>query len=171
MKRVRHLYGLSGHQGAWRSSLRSPAADARLVTPADSEALAVLMLEAYRGTIDSAGETLADAQAEVRGFFDGQYGPPLLDACIAIDHGGVPIATALICDWNERHQIVAGPLVAFVLVHPDFRGRGHGIAVMNASLTRLVAAGWGRVYAVITEGNAPSQALFGKLGFKALTRE
>ena len=39
---------------------------------------------------------------------------------------------------------------------------------MNAALTRLAEAGWGRVYAVITEGNTPSETLFGKLGFRRL---
>lgn len=75
MKPVRHLYGLSGHKGAWHSSLRSPAMDARVVTPEDAEALATLMLEAYRGTIDDGGETLADAQVEMHGFFDGKWQP------------------------------------------------------------------------------------------------
>ena len=39
---------------------------------------------------------------------------------------------------------------------------------MNAALTRLAEAGWGRVYAVITDGNTPSETLFGKLGFRRL---
>ena len=33
---------------------------------------------------------------------------------------------------------------------------------------RLAAAKWGRVYAVITEGNVPSQELFARLGFTRL---
>ncbi len=55
------------------------------------------------------------------------------------------------CDWSEHHQAVAGPLVAYVLVHPSVRG------------------GWGRAFAVITQGNAPSEALFGKLAFRRIS--
>lgn len=168
MKNVRHLYALTGRGGAWRAALRSPPAACRAVTGADADALASLLYEAYLGTIDDEGETRAQAQIEMRGFFAGKYGPPLLDACVAIECDGRPIAAALMCDWNERHQVVAGPLVAYVIVHPSARGRGHGIAVMNAALTRLAEAHWGRVYAVITEGNAPSETLFGKLGFRRL---
>jgi L-amino acid N-acyltransferase YncA len=138
------------------------------VTAADADALATLMYEAYLGTTDDEGETREQAQLEMRSFFDGRYGAPIGDACVAVERGGRLIAAALLSDWNERGAIVAGPLVAFVLVHPSVRSRGHGIAVMNAALTRLAEARWGRVYAVITEGNAPSAALFGKLGFALL---
>lgn len=168
MKQKRHLYGLSGRGGAWRNSLRTPAAPCRAVTAVDADPLAALMHEAYLGTIDDEGETLAQAQIEMRGFFDGRYGLPILDTCLAIEQDGRLIAAALICDWNEHGAIVAGPLVAFLLVHPSARGQGHGIAVMNAALTCLADAPWGRVYAVITVGNTQSEALFGKLGFKLL---
>lgn len=168
MKHKRHLYGLSGRGGAWRASLRTPPAACGTVTAADADVLAALMYEAYLGTIDDEGETLEQARIEMRGFFDGRYGAPIPDACLAIEGDGRPIAAALLCDWNEQGAIVSGPLVAFVLVHPGARGQGHGIAVMNAALTRLADARWGRVYAVITVGNAPSEALFGKLGFKLL---
>lgn len=77
-------------------------------------------------------------------------------------------AAALPCDWSEWDKIVAGPLVAYVDVHPSVRRQGLGIAVMNAALSRLADSRWGRVYAVITEGNAASETLFGKLGFAVL---
>ena len=126
------------------------------------------MHDAYLGTIDDEGQTVVQAQAEMRGFFDGKYGAPLLDACVALEADGKLIAAALICDWNEPDEIVAGPLVAYVIVHPSARAQGHGIAVMNAALTRLAAARWGRVYAVVTEGNTASEQLFAKLGFSRI---
>ncbi|MEP7100617.1 MAG: GNAT family N-acetyltransferase [Burkholderiales bacterium] len=171
MKRERHLYGLSGRSGrsgSWRASLRTPAARCRPVTAADAEALAALMYEAYLGTIDDEGESRDDALTEIHGFFAGKYGAPIAGACLVVDRDGGPAAAALICDWNERHQTVAGPLVAYVLVHPGARGQGLGTQVMNAVLTQLADACWGRVFAVITEGNAPSEALFGKLGFSRI---
>jgi hypothetical protein len=47
----------------------------------DAEALARLMLDAYRGTIDDeGGHSFEDAKAEVRRTFDGEYGEMIWDA-------------------------------------------------------------------------------------------
>jgi len=164
----RHLYGKWGHGGSWGGSLR-PAADAcRAIDASAADSVGTLLWEAYRGTIDYRDESLDEMKAEARGFFDAKYGAPLLDACLVREIDGRPIAAALMCDWNQPHAVVSGPLVAYALVHPEFRGRGHGIAVVNAALARLAAAKWGRVYAVITEGNVPSEQLFARLGFARL---
>ncbi len=169
MKKTRHLYGLTGRSGAWRTSLRIPALPCRSVNATDAEALASLMHAAYLGTIDDEGESPAESLAEMREFFGGKYGAPLPEACVALERDGLTVAAALMCDWSERHQTVAGPLVAFVLVHPSVRDQGLGMQVMNTALTHLADARWGRVFAVITEGNASSETLFGKLGFQRIS--
>jgi hypothetical protein len=48
---------------------------ARPVLPDDAPALAQLMLDAYRGTIDDEGETGEEALAEFNAMLDGKYGP------------------------------------------------------------------------------------------------
>ena len=165
----RHLYGLWGRGGSWRASLRPATTDAyRTVDASAADSVGTLLWEAYRGTIDYRDETPDEMKAEARDFFDAKYGPPLLDACLVHEVEGRPVAAALLCDWNESDAVVSGPLVAYALVHPEFRGQGHGIAVVNAALARLAAAKWGRVYAVITEGNVPSEQLFARLGFARL---
>jgi len=164
----RHLYGKWGRGGSWGATLR-PATDAcRTVDASDADSIGTLLWEAYRGTIDYRDETLDEMKIEAREFFAAKYGPPLPDACLVCEIDGRPIAAALLCDWNEPDAVVSGPIVAYALVHPEFRGQGHGIAVVNASLGRLAAAKWGRVYAVITEGNVPSEQLFARLGFARL---
>jgi len=164
----RHLYGLWGRGGSWSASLRPASTEYRTVDANAADSIGTLLWEAYRGTIDYRDETLEEMKTEAREFFDAKYGPPLLDACLVREVDGRMVAAALLCDWNESDAVVSGPLVAYALVHPDFRGRGHGIAVVNAALVRLAAAKWGRVYAVITEGNVPSQELFARLGFTRL---
>lgn len=164
----RHLYGLWGRGGTWSASLRPPSDTYRTVDADAADRVGTLLLEAYRGTIDYRDETLDEMKQEARGFFDAKYGAPLLDACLVHEVDDQLVAAALFCDWNEPDAVVAGPLVAYALVHPDFRGKGHGIAIVNAALSRLAAAKWGRVYAVITEGNVPSEQLFARLGFARL---
>jgi RimJ/RimL family protein N-acetyltransferase len=164
----RYLYGRAGRGGAWGASLRPVTGACRAVDPGDADSLGTLLWEAYRGTIDYRDETLDEMKAEARDFFDAKYGQPLLEASLVREVDGRPIAAALLCNWNERDAVVSGPLVAYALVHPGFRGQGHGIAVVNAALARLAAAKWGRVYAVITEGNVPSEQLFTRLGFERL---
>lgn len=165
----RYLYGTSGRGGAWGASLRPAADDCRAVDDSAADSLGTLLWEAYRGTIDYRDETLDAMKVEAREFFAGKYGPPLLDACLVREIDGRPIAAALLCNWNDRNEIVSGPLVAYAIVHPGFRAKGHGIAVVNAALTRLAAAKWGRVYAAITDGNTASEQLFARLGFTRLT--
>jgi hypothetical protein len=46
----------------------------RTVAPSDQEALAALMLDAYRGTVDYEGETLEDAFREIGHTLSGSYG-------------------------------------------------------------------------------------------------
>ena len=164
----RHLYAKWGRGGSWGASLRPAADTCRAVDAGAADSIGTLLWEAYRGTIDYRDETLDEMKVEAREFFAAKYGPPLLDGCLVREIGGRPIAAALLCDWNEPEAVVSGPLVAYAIVHPAFRGRGHGIAVVNAALARLAAAQWGRVYAVITEGNAPSEQLFARLGFARL---
>ena len=162
----RYLYGTSGRGGAWGASLRPAAGNCRAVDERDADSLGTLLWNAYRGTIDYRDETVDAMKDEARGFFAAKYGPPLPDACLVRETDGRPIAAALLCNWNEPEAVVSGPLVAYAIVHPEFRGQGHGIAVVNAALARLAAAKWGRVYAVITEGNVPSEQLFARLGFE-----
>jgi GNAT superfamily N-acetyltransferase len=126
------------------AGIRDAAADAvRQPHPDDLEALAELMLSAYRGTIDDDGETLEDAIREVRSFFDGA---PLLEASlVAEDRAGLRSACLV-----SRYD--GSPLVAYVMTRPGSKGRGHA--------GRLL-----RVLAAITDGNTPSERLFRRLGF------
>ncbi len=61
---------------------------ARPVLPDDAPALAQLMLDAYRGTIDDEGETGEEALAEFNAMLDGKYGPWLADASFVVELEG-----------------------------------------------------------------------------------
>ena len=74
---------------------------ARSVQTADAPALAALMLDAYRGTVDDEGETAEEALAEVNAMLDGKYGPWLADASFVVELDGRLVAACVITLWRR----------------------------------------------------------------------
>jgi GNAT superfamily N-acetyltransferase len=132
----------------------------------DSGALAKLMIEAYRGTIDDDGETIDDAIREVEGYLAGKHGgqPMLTESRLAFD-GDHLAGACLTGEWQERQQ----PLIAYVMTHPAWKNRGVGKLVVAAVLEALREQGYGQVRAVISEGNIPSERLLGGMGFRPVS--
>jgi L-amino acid N-acyltransferase YncA len=132
-------------------------AGARHVVDADRDALAVLLLAAYRGTIDDEGESLDDAYDAI----DEYLGSIVRDhSFVVADAGGALTAMSFVVVVDERRYIDP------VAVHPDAKRRGLGRAAVTTSLASLVAAGVTEVGATITDGNVASERLFASLGFE-----
>jgi RimJ/RimL family protein N-acetyltransferase len=129
--------------------------DVRAISLDDAEALAHLMLEAYRGTIDYEGEDIDDARAEISSFFDGD---PMLEHSWAavVDRA---LASAVLVSMFED-----APFISYVMTHPEFKNQGWGGRVVAATLAALADAGHHEVALYITDGNLPSEALFRSLG-------
>lgn len=128
----------------------------RRPTPGDAEALAVLMLKAYRGTIDYDGEGIEEARDEVGGHFGGA---PIDEASTVLAAGGGLVAACLVAEYE------GDALIGYVMTAPDFKRQGLGRSVTAESLSRIAALGYSRVHAWITEGNEPSERIFVGLGF------
>jgi GNAT superfamily N-acetyltransferase len=140
--------------------LRAPA-------PRDEEALAALLLDAYRGTTDDEGEDLEASRREVRAYFEGkQGGPAMLPESVVAWRGPDAVGTCLVCHWNLKDR----PVVAFVATRAQMKGAGVARLLLAVSIRRLSRAGHREVLAVITRGNAPSEALFTALGFEVFER-
>jgi ribosomal protein S18 acetylase RimI-like enzyme len=135
-------------------TVRTPAAE-------DAEALAVLMLDAYRGTIDASGdETLEVARDEVSGFVAGASGTPMLEhSRVAVDQGRL-VSAALVSRFEGR------PLIAYVFTAADHKGRGLGDALTRNVMASLAAAGDERVHLWVTAGNIPAERIYERLGFR-----
>jgi RimJ/RimL family protein N-acetyltransferase len=131
---------------------RHPAAD-------DAAVLAVLMLDAYLGTIDYEGETIVEARQEVAGYL---AGTPLLDCSWLHVAGEVPVSACLVSWWTDR----GCPIVSYVMTAPERKGEGLAAALLARSLASLVDAGHAEVRAAITEGNVPSERAFARAGFR-----
>ena len=170
MQLRRHLWQKLGDLSAGLAPDPSPdGLKWRMASPPDIEALGELMLSAYRGTLDDEGETPEQACDEVRRFFDRASGPAEKSASIVAEHNGTPVCASLCCQWDGGGQVPAGPLIAYVVTTPTHQRRGLGGSAVARSLRALAQAGHTRIYAVITDGNHPSEATFRRLGFETLT--
>lgn len=132
---------------------------ARPIEHADIPALATLMFDAYRGTIDDEGGTGDDARAEVERTFDGTYGDLLHGCSFVVEDDGCMLAATLVTHWQDA------PLLAFVLTHPDAKGQGLATYLIRRSINGLLSQGYDELYLFVTEGNAPAQHIYGRLGF------
>ncbi len=130
----------------------------RKLRPADRDALAQLMLDAYVGTIDYEGETLAEAVEEVDDWLRGS--PMLVDSYGAVI-GELMVSAVLIMALEDL------PRITYVVTDPDQKRAGLGRAVVEAALRSLRAAGHQRVILYITKGNTASERLFAAVGARS----
>ena len=139
-----------------------PAPGARRVADTDRDALATLLLAAYRGTIDDEGEDLDDAYDAIDDYARRivREHSVVLDAGAA--EGGGLVAMSFVVELRGRHYIDP------VAVAPHHKRRGTGRAIVAASLASLRTAGVTEVGATITDGNEPSERLFAGLGFRRI---
>ncbi|MGZ8662517.1 MAG: N-acetyltransferase family protein [Actinomycetota bacterium] len=134
-------------------TFRHPSAD-------DAEALAILMFEAYRGTIDAEPtDTLDTARGEVATTLEGGYGDLMPEASFLAEDGGRLVSASLLTRWRDH------PLIAFTMTTPDRKGRGLSRAALVRSLAALAQAGEDHVDLAVTDGNEPAQHLYKTFGF------
>src|SRR5215471_12296460 len=131
----------------------------RTLTGADTDALASLMLSAYRGTIDYDGETLDDALFQMRSVFQGKFGPFQDLASFGIEEEGRLLSAIIITVWQGR------PLLAFAMTRPECKNRGMLTFLLKSSVNALLTFGQKELTLVVTDGNEPAQHVFEKVGF------
>lgn len=137
---------------------------ARPVTEADKDALAALMLEAYRGTIDDDGETLEDALVVVQQHFAGEDGPALNSCSFVIEQDGQAVAAVLVMLWEKTGY----PLVSFLMTHPTVKNQGMGRYLLQTCINALLAQGYSDLALFVTQGNLPAQHLYERIGFQIM---
>jgi hypothetical protein len=139
-------------EGIWRNP-----------TIADQQILAELMLDSYRGTIDDDGETIDDAIREVDSYFSHQDSGWFDYSWLAFIENDLACCS-LVGFWKGRDS----PIISYVMTDPRWKGKHFATAGVSRSLQSLVEKNYDKVYAVITEGNSPSERVFARLGFSRL---
>lgn len=132
---------------------------------ADQQILADLMLDSYRDTIDYDGETIEDAIHEVESYFSG-----LLEDSSWLDCSWLGfmednlVCASLAGFWKDRNS----PIIAYVMTASEWKGKHLARMGVSRSLQSLAEHNHTKVYAVITEGNIPSERVFTRIGFRRL---
>jgi GNAT superfamily N-acetyltransferase len=122
---------------------------------ADRDALAAVLLDGYRDTIDDDGEDLDDAYAAIDQYLTRIERP---HSFVVIEQEMV-VAFSFVVVVKEVHYIDP------VVVAPPRKQRGLARATVQLCLASLSAAGVVEVGAAITDGNIASERLFAGLGF------
>ncbi len=133
-----------------------PWSQIRAVRRGDREALAVLLLDAYCGTIDDEGEGDQEALVAIDECFRGM----LWRHSVVLDEGGTLTAMAFVVVVDGRHYIDP------VATAASRKGAGRARAVTLAALQSLAEDGVDEVGAAITDGNTSSLRLFAGLRFE-----
>jgi RimJ/RimL family protein N-acetyltransferase len=119
------------------------------------------MLDAYAGTIDDDGETLADARKEIDSYLAGSAGKPLLSASGLLFVSNTLASACLASYWDQE----GSPLIAYLMTGASWKNRGFARLLLREVLHSLIDRGYTQVRAFITDGNLPSEKIFRREGF------
>jgi predicted N-acetyltransferase YhbS len=142
----------------------APAARAgamRGLTRDDVPAIASIMHRAFKGTVDDEGMSEEQTARKVVALIEGKYGPFIEAASFVAVVDGVCVACLLVTDYAPYGM----PVIAVVAVAPEYRGRGYGGLLLRAATQSLMRQGYPHCCAMISPGNATSEALFSSIGF------
>lgn len=125
----------------------------------DLPAVAHLMVDGYRGTIDFEDETDDDALDELQGAIDGANGPVIPAGWLmARSPEGRPAAAIAVVRWRGM------PFISYVFTAAADKGRGYAGALVQRVGAELDAAGERELVLFVTVGN-PARSLYERLGF------
>jgi ribosomal protein S18 acetylase RimI-like enzyme len=145
--------------------LPAPGVCGRAVVPADKEALAELMLDAYRDTVDYNNETLADAILEIEHTLSGSYGR-FLAGCSFVVADEARLSSATLVTLPDEGMPSECPLLAFAITRKRDQRRGLASALILRSAAALREHGYRRLGLAVTAGNEPARRLYAQLGFR-----
>ena len=131
----------------------------RLIEDDDLPAVATLMVESYRGTVDYDDEDADAALEELQGTADGANGTPLRSAWLMYTDGsGDPVSAVITTLWRGR------PLIAYTFTSPAQQRQGLSTSLIE-SVAELVAGRGDRLVSLVVTRSNPAMGMYEKLGF------
>jgi hypothetical protein len=146
-------------------AMRSITLPIRRLEASDAGALAALMLDAYRGTIDDEGESLEGASTEVARVFEAEMIWPASFCVPSPDASEGLLCASLVMLHKGK------PLLAFTMTAARAKRRGLARSLIVESMHALTDLGFDKLLLVVTRGNTPAEELYESLGFVDVTPE
>jgi ribosomal protein S18 acetylase RimI-like enzyme len=125
----------------------------------DRAALARLMRDAYRDSVDDEGEGEGEALVEIDRVLAGAYGAFVPQASSVVEREGRLHTATLVTRWEAR------PFVALSMTDPGARRCGLARAGLVNAMRRLHATGETELRLVVTLANVAAVRLYRSLGF------
>jgi phosphinothricin acetyltransferase len=139
-------------------SIKGSALQARLATPDDAAAIAVIYNQGIEDRMATFETRLRSAE-DVRAWFDGRH------PVVVVEDGGRVIAFAATSLYRPR-ACYAGVAEASVYVAREARGRGAGRLALNALCAAAKTAGFWKLVSRVFPENAASRALLRSAGWR-----
>ncbi len=128
---------------------------------ADVEALGRLYYNAYHGAVDDIGQSPADAMNEAGELIEGYFGRFLANCSFVLDGDDGLAGAALVTEASDDTA-----LLAEVMVHPGYRGRGYARPLIQAAMNACLDEGWKTMILTVTRNNVPAEGLYRRMGFE-----
>lgn len=123
--------------------------------------LANLLFLSFHGTLDDNGETPDFWNTEVSEVFEEKYGEIIQELSFCLVWEDKLVGTFITTIFRGV------PLIIYVAIHPDFRGRHFSKSLFNHAFNELIAAThYEEVYLVVKTNNQVAYNLYSGLGFK-----
>lgn len=131
------------------------------VVPLDlfsKQALAQLLLDAYRDTVDYEGEELPESIEDINRVL-GSSGPRLFSEASGVTVVDGRPASAIIVN-----ELDAAPFISFVFTHPEYQRRGHAERLIENACAWSAANGYDHIDLWVTAGSQ-GESLYRRIGF------
>lgn len=126
-----------------------------------SNTFATLLFTAFHGTVDDEGETVDDWIHEWQGMVSGKYGALLHDMSFAL-YDKQELIGCIVCS-----EFKGVPLILYVAVAPDYRGKRYAAALIEKVLEAGVNRAFPAVYLVVSNDNESAVKAYQRIGFTA----
>ena len=134
----------------------------RNIKDTDINELGSVMLDAYKDTIDDEGETLEDAQNEIKSVLEGKYGEFISKVSFLIELDN-KITSAIFINLFEGK-----PLITYVFTSKKNSGKGMAKHLIQKSTNSLSELGFEELYLYVSKGNMNAIRLYERIGFEIM---